>query len=54
LWAVGLDDGGLRTSLIPGSRLVTFDGDNHILLEDEPAWPRFLEELDRFLLPQDG
>ncbi len=51
---VPVEEGRRLASLIPGSRLVTFDGDNHILLEDEPAWPRFLDELDRFLLPQDG
>ncbi len=36
-------------SLIPGSRLVPLDSRNHILRADEPAWPRFLEELDAFL-----
>jgi pimeloyl-ACP methyl ester carboxylesterase/DNA-binding winged helix-turn-helix (wHTH) protein len=46
---VPLEQGRRLARLIPNSRLVTFDGDNHILLEDEPAWPRFLEELDRFL-----
>ena len=46
---VPVEQGRLLAGLIPDSRFVTFDGDNHILLEDEPAWPRFLEELDRFL-----
>ncbi len=36
-------------SLIPGSRLVPLDSRNHILRADEPAWPRFLEEVDAFL-----
>jgi DNA-binding winged helix-turn-helix (wHTH) protein/pimeloyl-ACP methyl ester carboxylesterase len=36
-------------SLIPGSRLVPLDSRNHILRADEPAWPRFLAELDAFL-----
>lgn len=36
-------------SLIPGSRLVPLDSRNHILRADEPAWPRFLGEVDAFL-----
>ena len=27
---------------IPDARLVTLESDNHVLLEDEPAWPVFL------------
>jgi pimeloyl-ACP methyl ester carboxylesterase/DNA-binding SARP family transcriptional activator len=34
---------------IPLARFVTLPGDNHIPLEDDPGWPRFLEELRRFL-----
>ncbi|HEX6236805.1 MAG TPA: alpha/beta fold hydrolase [Acidimicrobiales bacterium] len=36
-------------SLIPGSRLVPLDSPNHLLPERDPAWVRFLEEIDRFL-----
>ena len=36
-------------ALIPGSRLVLLPGRNHLLRRDEPAWPQFLAELDRFL-----
>jgi DNA-binding SARP family transcriptional activator/pimeloyl-ACP methyl ester carboxylesterase len=36
-------------ALIPGSRFVLLPGRNHLLTRDEPAWPRFLGELDRFL-----
>ena len=36
---------------IPGARLVKLDSDNHVLLEDEPAWPVFLGEVDAFLEP---
>lgn len=35
--------------LIPGSRLVLLDGSNHLLTGDEPAWPRFVDELHAFL-----
>lgn len=36
--------GGIR-----GSKLTVLEGSNHILLEDEPSWPRFLEEIDAFI-----
>ncbi|QFG27050.1 alpha/beta fold hydrolase [Actinomadura sp. WMMB 499] len=35
--------------LVPDSRLVLLDGRNHLLTADEPAWPRFLDELHAFL-----
>jgi hypothetical protein len=34
---------------IPGSRFVPLPGRNHLLLEHEPAWRIFLEELGVFL-----
>ena len=40
-------------TLIPGSRFVLLPGRNHILRRDEPAWPQFLAELDRFLSEDD-
>jgi len=40
-------------ALIPGSRLVPLDSRNHILTGSEPAWPVFLDELDRFLAASD-
>lgn len=36
-------------SSIAGARLVPLDSDNHILLEDEPAWAVFVQELQEFL-----
>lgn len=36
---------------IAGARLVTLESNNHVLLEDEPAWPVFLREIDDFLEP---
>jgi pimeloyl-ACP methyl ester carboxylesterase/DNA-binding CsgD family transcriptional regulator len=36
---------------IPSARLVPLESDNHILLEDEPAWPRFIAEVRAFLEP---
>jgi len=34
---------------IPSARYVSLPSANHLLLESEPAWPVFLEELERFL-----
>ena len=34
---------------ITGARLVPLDSANHIVLEDEPAWPVFLDEVTAFL-----
>jgi pimeloyl-ACP methyl ester carboxylesterase/DNA-binding winged helix-turn-helix (wHTH) protein len=35
--------------LVPNSSLRLLDSSNHILTEQEPAWPLLLEELDRFI-----
>jgi len=34
---------------IPGARLVSLESNNHILLEHEPAWARFQEEVSAFI-----
>ena len=34
---------------IPGARFVALDSDNHILLEDEPAWKQFLTAVEDFV-----
>jgi len=34
---------------IPGARFVPLESRNHVLLESEPAWSRFLEEVRAFL-----
>ena len=47
--AIPFDQGRRLAALIPGARFVSLDSVNHILLEDEPAWPRFLDEVRRFL-----
>ena len=46
---IPFEEGRILASLIPGARFVPLESRNHILLGDEPAWPRFLEELDAFL-----
>jgi DNA-binding NarL/FixJ family response regulator len=44
-----LEEGRLLAGLIAGARFVQLDSDNHILLSEEPAWPRFLAEVRTFL-----
>jgi pimeloyl-ACP methyl ester carboxylesterase/DNA-binding CsgD family transcriptional regulator len=43
------EKGRLLATSIAGARLVTLDSANHILLEDEPAWPVFQREVADFL-----
>ena len=38
-------------ALIPGARFAPLDSRNHVLLETEPAWARFLDEVRAFLSP---
>jgi class 3 adenylate cyclase/pimeloyl-ACP methyl ester carboxylesterase len=43
-------EGGRRVAAgIPGARFVPLESPNHLILEDEPAFPRFLEEIKSFL-----
>ena len=42
-------EGRLLASGIPGARFVPLESDNHVLLEGEPAWTRFCEEIRAFL-----
>jgi pimeloyl-ACP methyl ester carboxylesterase len=41
--------GQLLAAEIPGARYVSLPSANHLILEAEPAWPLFLEELGLFL-----
>ena len=34
---------------IPGARFVSLESKNHLILEHEPAWPRFRDEIRSFL-----
>src|SRR5262249_20633187 len=54
---VPFDEGRLIASLIPGARFVPIDSANHLLLENEPGWQRWLNEVRDFLptmRPTDG
>jgi pimeloyl-ACP methyl ester carboxylesterase/DNA-binding winged helix-turn-helix (wHTH) protein len=42
-------EGRKLAALIPGAQFVPLEGRNHVLLETEPAWPRFIAEVRRFL-----
>ena len=46
---VSFDEGRLLASLIPGSRFVPLESNNHILLGGEPAWAVFIDALHGFL-----
>ena len=47
--AVPADRGRALAAGIPGARYVSLPSANHLMLEEEPAWPLFLEELGLFL-----
>lgn len=47
--AVPFEQGRHLAGLIPGARFVPLHSNNHILLADEPAWPRFLAEVVTFV-----
>jgi pimeloyl-ACP methyl ester carboxylesterase/DNA-binding CsgD family transcriptional regulator len=47
--SIPMEEGRLLATHIPGSRFVQLESKNHILLEQEPAWIRFLTELRSFL-----
>ena len=46
---VPIREGRLLASAIPDAQFVELPGRNHILLEDEPAWPRFQDAVLEFL-----
>jgi pimeloyl-ACP methyl ester carboxylesterase/DNA-binding CsgD family transcriptional regulator len=49
---VPYDEGWLIASGIPGARFVSLDSNNHLLLDGEPAWERWVDELSAFLPAQ--
>jgi class 3 adenylate cyclase/pimeloyl-ACP methyl ester carboxylesterase len=46
---VPFDQGRRLAAGIPGARFVSLASNNHLILEDEPAFPRFLQEIRTFL-----
>lgn len=47
--AVAAEAGRQLAAGIPGARYVSLPSANHLMLEEEPAWPMFVEELGLFL-----
>jgi pimeloyl-ACP methyl ester carboxylesterase/DNA-binding winged helix-turn-helix (wHTH) protein len=47
--AVPFDEGRRLAAGIPGARFVALESGNHILPVSDPAWPRLVDEVDRFL-----
>ncbi len=45
------DESRYLAAHIPGARLVALESKNHIVLEDEPAWPTLLREVTEFVVP---
>jgi len=43
------EQGRLLAASIPKARLVTLESENHVLLAGEPAWTKFLAEVEAFL-----
>jgi pimeloyl-ACP methyl ester carboxylesterase/DNA-binding CsgD family transcriptional regulator len=46
---VPMDEARLLASLIPGSKFMLLESKNRILVEQEPAWPRFISECRAFI-----
>jgi len=46
---VPFDEGRLVATRIPGARFVPLESNNHLLLDNEPAWSRWAAELRAFL-----
>jgi DNA-binding NarL/FixJ family response regulator len=43
------DDGRKVAALVPDARFVPLESRNHILMNTEPAWQQFVNEIDEFL-----
>jgi pimeloyl-ACP methyl ester carboxylesterase/DNA-binding CsgD family transcriptional regulator len=46
---IPFEEGRILAGLIPEARFVPLESRNHILLDGEPAWRRFLQEIEAFL-----
>ena len=47
--AIPFDEGRTLAAGIPAARFVALESRNHMLLEGEPAWQKFLDETEAFL-----
>ena len=48
------EEGRRIAAMIPNAQFVALEGRNHLILESEPAWPRFIEEVRNFLATVEG
>lgn len=46
---VPFEEGRQLAALIPAARFVPLESRNHVLVANEPAWPRFIQEVRAFL-----
>ena len=46
---VPFEEGRILAASIPGARLVPMESRNHLILEDEPAWPVYRDEVRAFI-----
>lgn len=50
---VPFEEGRLLAGSIPGARFVPLEGRNHLLLEGDPSWAKFVKEVRRFIGAED-
>ena len=43
------EKGRRMAAMIPDARFVALDGENHLILEKDECWPRFVDEVRAFL-----
>jgi len=48
--SVPFDEGRRVATSIPNAKFVSLESENHVPLPDEPAWSKFLEAIENFLL----
>jgi pimeloyl-ACP methyl ester carboxylesterase/DNA-binding winged helix-turn-helix (wHTH) protein len=46
---VPFEEGRRIAASIPEAKFVSLESENHVLLSDEPAWPKFIHEIEAFL-----
>jgi hypothetical protein len=46
---VPFDEGRRIAASIPNAKFVSLESENHVLVPDEPAWPKFIDEIESFL-----
>jgi pimeloyl-ACP methyl ester carboxylesterase len=52
--AVPFNEGRLLASLIPNAQFVALESKNHLLIEHEPAWSKFVAAFRGFLTSSEG